>query len=320
MNTIKEDEVSNQIDHKSVELWSPNLDITAIKSSIMAIKGNFLIPEMPKLITSLSQLINTPFPNARQITNLIEDNSVVTGDILGTVNSPAFQASMRSAVEVRSIRQCLNLFGLERLYQMTVASAMKGVNYDDTIAEKVVNTSAILAKSCGIIARFIPNVSVQTAYFYGLFLHSGMVILAMQKNKGYAAIFEKSIQSPNEAINLEITAFSGARHDYLGVAVARKWGIGMHPKNIDLHKEDTAILLAIQEHHHPHFYAINDELIRNLIAIANLAQHYMCSLVYHSHFSDVDETIKNQSIALLGLDDNELFEIERMISESLFNG
>jgi len=318
-NADKRDEYDLNEENGAISLWSPNLDIGAIKSSIVAIKGNFVIPEMPKLITSLSHFMNDPFPNAREITNLIEDNNVVTGDILGTVNTIAFQASMRTPVEVRTIRQCLNLFGIEKLYQMTVASAMKGVNYNDPVVDKIVNTSAILAKSCSIIARFIPNLSVQTAYFYGLFLHSGMVILAMQKNKSYASIFEKSIKSPNEAISLEIAAFSGARHDYLGVAVARKWGIGMHPKNTDLHREDTAILLAIQEHHHPHFYAIKDELIRNLIAIANLAQSYMCKLLYLDSFSDIDESITNQSIALLGLDDDELFEIEQMIASSLFN-
>jgi HD-like signal output (HDOD) protein len=312
------DLIEQALDADEVLPWMPTLNISGIKSSVYGIKGNFVIPQMPKLILELDAMLNQKFPNIRAISNLIEENSVITGDILGLVNSATFQNQLGTPTEIRSIRQCLSLFGTERVYQMAVASAMKGISYDNPVIDKIISYSALIAKASAIISKHVPTVSVQASYLFGLFVHSGMIVLALQPNVNYSDMFELSVSASECAIEREEKAYGGSRHDYLGVAVARKWGLGMHPNNENLHREDTALLLAIQEHHNPNFYAIQNDFIRDLIAIGNLAQIFACRTINNVALTESQLTIKKQSIALLALDDKELKSIETNIQQSLF--
>lgn len=286
------------------------LDLSAIENARSRLGGNLTIPVLPESLTRLSQAVQQPNPNLQHIVQLIEQDPLLSGDILHTLRQPAFQSQLKRPIDIVSIHQCVNLIGFERLYQLALANGMKQLAGTDQIIKHLVGYAAKTAYACAEIAGYLPPqqhpLTQERAYLFGLYLHGGMFALAGSFGNAYALIIKQSLTHPQTAYEKESLAF--AAHDQLGVLVAKQWGLN------ERYVADRIFLTAIAYHHHAHYECINAEEIRLLIATGLLAQSLVNELVYQAYQSQELLDQAEKASRVIGLSDEALSNMRKNLS------
>lgn len=281
------------------------LDESALSAALTRIGGQLLLPDMPKEIIALEHEIGKAHPNLSHIAQLIDSNPAISGEILGTVSSPAFQRQLARPVVVHSLTQCIALIGLTRTYELAMAAAIRQMASDEGLVHDILAHAAKTAYACAEIAGYLPphdpHISQEHAYLFGLFLHGGMLPLAARYPNQYAKVFEQSLTLPDSAHTLEQE--KAASHALLGVLTAQRWGLNAaDPAEHDL-------LLAIAWHHHPQAACIQQTRVRLLIGTGLLAQALVSEIgmgVFQSQELREQRLMANR---LLGLPDETLANI-----------
>lgn len=298
------------------QAWQATLDLAEGQRVLEKIGGNIKLPKMPKEIIALEHEMNKPNPNLTHMMQLIESNAVISGEILRTVRSPAFQRMLVRQVEIHSLNQCVALIGIRRTYELALAAAMTNMATDNPFISTMLEHAAKTAYACAEIAGYLPphdpKITQESAYLFGLYLHSGMLTLSTHFPNNFHKVFEKSLNLPEEMHSKELE--KGVSHAALGVVMGQYWGL-----QTDL-PLDRDMLLAIAYHHHPKKHCIGQQRVRLLIAIGLLAQALVSDLVYQVYQSQalLDQSLL--AIKLLGLSDEAVSNIRKNLTHDWFDG
>lgn len=281
--------------------WDADVDFDFANKISRDIGNKFELPDMPDVVVAVEREIKSKYPNMKLIAALIQENAVLAGTLLATVNSPAFQRNLSHHIEVTSIDQCINLIGLERTYRLVVSAAIKNIQHESPLFHDIISYSAKVATVSTEVAGYLHGVHLETAFLFGLFMHGGMAFLAARYGEKYRPLFEQSLTHPKTSYQRETTIFKELSHDHLGVYVGMKWGLYQHTHNSYLLKEDKAILAAIQWHHHDNSGCIRDDLVRNLIAVGRLSQGLVNEILLKRYVSGEQMQDMQSAILTLGL-------------------
>ena len=286
------------------------LKIELYESLLDRLGGRLAIPVLPETLTHLTQIVQQPHPNLQKIVQVIEKDPLLSCDILRTLRQPAFQSQLKRPINIVNIHQCVNLIGLERLYQLALANGLKQLAGTDELVKHLVSYSAQTAYACAEIAGYLPPqehpLTQEKAYLFGLYLHGGMFALAGSFAATYAPCLKQSLSHPQTAHSSESLQF--IPHDQLGVLVARQWGLN------ERYVADRVMLTAIAYHHHPRYECIQSAEIRLMIASGLLAQSLVNELIYKSYQSQELLEQTQKACRVIGLSDDALSNIRKNLS------
>ena len=148
--------------------------IIANESEINILK-KLRIPAQPDVLLQLRDILQRPKVVVHDVATLIERDASLSGGVLSVVNSPAFRRSKT----ITSIRDAVNLLGLQRAY--TVARTVAIRNAVDCIPgmQEFGRVTAQVAEACVAVVRATRRHDLlDDAYLVGLFHWLG--VLAMR--------------------------------------------------------------------------------------------------------------------------------------------
>lgn len=271
------------------------------------------VPDMPDVIKELEQEIRKRYPNTNTFVRIIEKNTVIAGELLAIVKSPAYLRHVKRDIEVKTIENVVNLIGLPQTFRLAQAAAIKNIPQKTSLFRSVIDHSSDVAVGCAEIAGYVQGVDLDEAYMFGLFRDAGAIGMSIAFESEYDEHWERIKSFPRTGIAKEYDALN-ARHDHLGVVVARKWGFGEAPG-------DKEIMLAIQEHHNfNQVSCFNNEKVRLLVAIGLLAENLVNEINGESYVATEAEYVRNIAIDALFLPDDLVTLIRRHLLSSLVSG
>lgn len=285
-----------------------------ITDSLIALggRGKFIIPDMPDVVIQLEKEVHSRYPNTKNVVDIISSNTVIAGEILNIVKSPTYLRHMKGAIEIKSIYHVVSLIGLKRTFELSLAAAIRSFPQKSSLFRSIIDFSADVATACAEIAGFVHGIEVEDAYLFGLFKEGGAICLAATLDRDYENHWEKIISFPGSGVIMEKTSI-GARHDYLGVVVARQWGFG-------LAEGETEMLYAIQEHHnYEEMHRFSSEKAKLLVAIGLLADSFVCEINAENYVSNEVKTIRDRAVDVLCLREDILALIRSNINSSLIS-
>ena len=90
----------------------------SFESIIKKIKS---MPPLPESVVKVEKLFTQKDPSFGQLIKIVEEDSILTADILAQVNSPLYSFSK----EIISVRQAVTLFGMNSIRGLVLSSVMK---------------------------------------------------------------------------------------------------------------------------------------------------------------------------------------------------
>lgn len=284
----------------------PAIDIAKISSYSKIVSVNQM-PEIPAVVGELKEALSKKHVNFNTVVHIIERNAVVAGDVIGTLNSPIFQKSISKPIHVKTVNQALQMVGIERIFDIVVTSSLKTIPAKNKVVQEVINHSTLVAMACAEISGYLPIIEMSDAYLYGLFMHAGMIMMSNQHPEAFEETFNLYKTMPQVAMEKQLVSM-GVEHNYLGVLVARKWGIS---------ENNQEILFAIQEQENKSSACIENDLIRTYIGIgllANVIVNEVCENVYISNdFNDRYDIAKR----ILNLKEDAYKNIRKVLADTL---
>lgn len=257
----------------SVELSAEN--ITSILKGIA-------IPPQPQIMVDLQMEQYDPHCSIDRIAQLISQDVGLSGSILKTVNSSFFGL----ANKITSIRQAVNLLGINSVVSLVNAQSIKGSLSDEHIvalggfwdsAIDIAQTSVHIAKQIGFSAP-------DEAYSLGLFHNCGIPLL-MLRFDGYADALSAAYSDPDRSITEIENALFSTNHCVVGYYVAKSWKLPAHICN------------AIHQHHQVDKILTEDHVDgrkKTLLAILKMAEHICAN---HRNLSDQERDYEWERIA-----------------------
>ncbi|WP_373019666.1 HDOD domain-containing protein [Thiomicrorhabdus sp.] len=224
-----------------------------LKNAVEAIRG-VKIPELPDEVLLLEKEIKSKFANISTVAEIIEKNTTLSGELMRIVNSPI----MKLKEPCKSIRDAVNVMGLDNIYHLVVSAALKNVFGQKGLFKDIMDHSVDVAFCMSDIAEWIDGVSRDEAYMLGLFHNSGAMMLASKNEQRYAQIFSNSMSLPLSIIAKEEQEF-GTNHAMVGVLIAKKWHLPMEMIN------------AIMLHHNESCERIQNDKVRAMVAMIKIA-------------------------------------------------
>ena len=225
----------------------------SLRNAIDAING-VQIPELPEAIILLESEINSRFANTNKITEIISENTTLSGQVMQVINSPV----MRLTNPVKSIRGAVNVMGLNNIYNLVVCSALMNLFGNNELHREIMKHSVGVAFCMADISEHIKDVSRDQAYMLGLFHNVGALMLASKSSDLYTPLFHNSLSLPVSISEKEEDCF-GSNHSMIGVLVAKKWHL------------PADILSAIMLHHNKSCAAISQDRVKTLVAMIKTA-------------------------------------------------
>lgn len=283
----------------------------AIKSSLLSLGGKdkFKVPDMPDVVIQLDKEMRSRYPNARVVAEIIESNTVITGEILKIIRSPVYQKNVKGATEVKKIMHVVNLVGIKKTYEFAVAAAIRSFPNKSSLFRSIIDYSSDVAIACAEISTYVYGVSFEDAYLFGLFKEGGAISLAATLEDRYEKCWASHLTFPASAVIHELSNIN-ARHDVLGVAAARHWGFGKNPDEIDM-------IYAIQEHHNYEQIHLLKEKPRLLVAIGMLADVLVSEINADAYRATESNEIKQIALDVLCLPEEAMRTIRANVVSAL---
>lgn len=241
-----------------------NADLYPSKAALEAafkVARTAKIPQMPDVVLALRAEIKRPEPDLAVAANLIAQDLAITGQLLKTVNSPAF--SLRT--KISNVQQAAALMGLERLNNLVTTAAINQMLKAKHGPVRVIWDAVMEeARIMSAIAQVVPEINEDEAYLFGIMHDVGCLIFA-SLSPDYGTMWSlHSNSAPQTLLDYERSTL-GTTHTTLGFLLAGHWQL------------PSFISLAICHHHIPGRLSTEDPKVGQLIALAKLA-HYLGAL------------------------------------------
>jgi len=224
-----------------------------LRAAIKAIYGH-KIPELPEEVLLLEKEVNSKFANTISVAEIIEKNTTLSGELLRIVNSPI----IKLREPVNSIRDAVNVMGLDNIYNLLVSAAIKNMYGSSGLFKDIMDHSVDVAFCMADISEWVADVSRDEAYMLGLFHNAGALMLASINEEKYEPLFRNSMSLPVSSIAKEEAVF-GSNHAMIGLLIAQKWHLPVNMLN------------AIMLHHTEKCERIKNDEVRAMVAMIKVA-------------------------------------------------
>ena len=231
-----------------------------LRNALQAIHG-LTIPELPEDILRLEKEIKSKFASTTSVAEIIEMNTTLSGEVMKLVNSPVLKIN----TEVRSIREAVNLMGLDNIYNLVVSAAIKNMFGSEGLFKDIMDQSVDVAFCMADISEWVEGIERDEAYMLGLFHNAGALMLASKNETLYEPLYRNSMSLPIQSIEKERQAF-GSDHAMIGVLIGQKWHLPVNMLN------------AIMLHHNTHCSRIQNDQVRAMVAMIKLANSIVAEI------------------------------------------
>jgi putative nucleotidyltransferase with HDIG domain len=212
------------------------------------------IPELPDEVLLLEREIKSKFSNTSSVAAIIEKNTTLSGEVMRIVNSPI----LKLKVPCLSIRDAVNVIGLDNLYNLVVSAALKNLFGTKGLFKDIMDHSVAVAFCMADISEWVQDVSRDQAYMLGLFHNAGAMMLAAKSEAQYEPLFRNSMSLPNSILAKEEAVYQ-SNHAMVGVLIAKKWHLPVDMMN------------AIMLHHNDKCERIQNDRVRAMVAMLKVA-------------------------------------------------
>ena len=267
---------------------------------MVAIQG-VKIPELPDEILELEREITSKFSNVANVSDIIEKNTTLSGELLKIVNSPI----MKLRQPCTSIREAVGTLGLDNVYNLVVASALKNIFGQKGLLKDIMDHSVDVAFCMADISDWVEGISREEAYMFGLFHNSGALLLASKDEKRYAAIFSNSMSRPVSILAIEDKYF-GSNHAMIGVLMGKKW------------KLPVEMIHATMLHHTPSCEKIINDKVRAMVAMVKVANSIIAEISLGAYRGDEMKAYERDGIEELAIPYEVVSEIRTAVMSYTF--
>lgn len=264
------------------------------------------IPPQPQILVDLQIEQIMPNPDIDNIAKLISQDVGLAGTVLKVVNSPFYGLSNK----ITSVKQAVNLLGMNSIINIVNGISIKGSMSDDTIKAmtRFWDTAMDIAMTSATIAKQVGYPSPDSAYALGLFHNAGVPLL-MGRFSQYMSIMEESYSGHYERVIDFENKQLDTNHAVLGYYTAKSWNM---PK---------VICDVIAEHHNAQRVFTQNKTIDNeqktLLAILKISEH-ICGVnrILGNHAEDFEwESIQHLVLEYLGLSSYDLDSFKETFAE-----
>ena len=245
-----------------ITLYPPKTDLETAFQLVRKAK----VPQIPDIVLALKRQLARPEPDIRSVSDLVAKDIAITGQLLKTINSPAFNPRSK----ISSVQQAVSMLGIKRLANLVTAEAITRMLQGMDGAVRVIwETIMEEARVTAAIARVVKTVSADEAYLFGIMHDVGCLIFGSAASGYGPEWILRSNVSPKSLLAYEIDSL-GIDHATVGFLLARHWQL------------PEQIALAIYHHHDDGYIPGEDHKVRTLVAMLKLA-HYLVALSHGTH-------------------------------------
>ncbi|WP_029407922.1 HDOD domain-containing protein [Thiomicrorhabdus sp. Milos-T2] len=270
------------------------------QNAMNAIRGQS-IPELPDEILLLEKEITSKFASIAVVAEIIEKNATLSGAVLKIVNSPV----VKLAEPLSSIREAVNILGLDNIYNLVVAAAVQNLFGGQGLLKDIMDYSVDVAFCMADISEWVADVSRDEAYMLGLFHNVGAMMLASQDEAKYDGLFRSSMSIPILSLKKE-EAIYGSNHAIIGVLVGKKWHL------------PTEMLNAIMLHHNEKCERIKNDNVRAMVAMIKVASGIVSEISLGAYRSAEMRDYEKDGMQELMLEDHVVKEIRTALMSYTF--
>ncbi len=189
----------------------------------------------PSTASRLLSLCNSADAPIHEVTELIECEPAIGIKLLAMANSPLFGTSR----EVASVSHAIVLLGYEAVIQLALSIAagplfLSGNEEHLGFRIQLMRESLACSTVCRLLAGIAYQASPSEAFFGGMMLDIGKLLLLDISPTAYVEILEQ--EPPSNMNTIESEVF-GADHAELGGSCALQWGL------------PNSVIQAIKQHH-----------------------------------------------------------------------
>jgi len=224
-----------------------------LRQAFESIRG-IRIPELPGEIIELEHELKRKLCNSFTVAQIIERNATLSGEVIRLANSPM----MRLKEPANTIRDAINVIGLDNIYNLVVSAAYQRIFGSDQLYKDILTHSVDVGFVMAYLSEWVHDVSRDEAYMVGLFHNVGALMFANKNPTLYNKLFINSMSFPTRIISKE-EELLGSNHCMVGILVAKKWCLPMD------------VINAIMLHHTPKVSAIKDDKVRSHVAMIKIA-------------------------------------------------
>lgn len=236
-----------------------------LRAAVRAMSG-IKLPQLPHDLMRLQEMLQSRLVNSYDVAEIIDKDTTLAGEVLSLINSPV----MKIQVEVRSIREAVEILGLDNIRNVLISSVLKRLFGSDTLYKDIMEHSVDVAFCMADLSEWVAEIERDEAYMLGLFHNGGALMLATKDPEGYLKLFGQSHSLPLDIIAKEQEKY-GTDHATVGVLLGKSWHLP-----IDM-------LSAILHHHVPHCHTIQNPKVRAYVALIKIANAIVSEISFGSY-------------------------------------
>jgi len=263
------------------------------------------IPACPAVLTRLQNEIASPNASLSTIGALIGSDVALAASVLKAANSPAFGLSRK----VSTIQQALPVLGMRIITSLVSGIALRNAIGGGPRLDRFWDSSTRVAQLCARLTKEFRGVPADTAYSFGLFHDCGIAVLM-----GRFPDYRETLQLANSTYDRPFTDIEDERHDtnhaVLGYLLCRNWGLPAEISNAALLHHDLSIFEPDAD--------TSAAKSRTLVSLATLAAYFVGSFMRMNEDS-IWQRGGTATMAHLGIDENDLYDLREMAFEALEN-
>jgi HD-like signal output (HDOD) protein len=264
-----------------------------LRGAIKAIQG-VKIPDLPKEIMELDSALSSKFPNNQQITEIIESNTKLSGEVIRIVNSPV----MKLKTPVKSIREAVDVLGYNNLKNLVLSAALQNL-FNTREVQEIIEHSKDTAFCCAELSEYVHGVSRDEAYLLGLFHNGGCLLLATKDPENYLKVFSLINTNPVSGVKKEVERY-GSAHTDIGILIGQKWKLPVEMLNV--------IML-----HHMSHSNIGQEKVRGMMAMVKIANVIVNEVSFGAYMTEEARQYLAEAQEELMLSDDAINELRRVL-------
>ncbi len=190
-----------------------------------------IIPPRPTVLVSVQNLMREDDPDISAIAKQIKEDLALYTILLSAVNSPW----MGLAQPATSVEQAIMLMGLDRVYTLIQAAAIRNSFAGNKIPESFWSTAIDVAGVCSSLANRYTGIDRNSAYCTGMLHNAGIAIMTDHHSDFGKFLKENSALDADEMCMKERDTFD-TDHFLQGALMAKSWHLG----------EDVALAIRYQ--------------------------------------------------------------------------
>lgn len=224
-----------------------------LRKAFDSIRG-IRIPELPGEIIELDRELKSKLCNTYTVAKIIERNATLAGEVIRLANSPM----MKLREPAHTIRDAINVIGLDNIYNLVVSAAYQRIFGSDRLYKDILTHSVDVGFVMAYLSEWVEGVSRDEAYMVGLFHNIGALMYASKNAQAYTKLFSSSMSFPVSIIQKE-EELMGSNHCLVGILIAKKWNLPYE------------VINTIMLHHVEKVSSIQDDKVRALVAMIKVA-------------------------------------------------